>query len=258
MVSIGPTLPWKGSLSATLNGFDFRIIQTTIGERHGPTFPPKVIPEKVDLDTVVFHANLSINLSNGKVFWKNILQNTLYASAKYSILNPELKIIVVVHIGKGKGADLDNVIQMTETLVIPNEVELVFENSAGQGHELGYNWAELKYLFDHLPLKIGFCLDTQHAFASGLCQWQTKDEIKTFFRRLEQEIPDRLTVIHLNDSGTPFNSHVDRHGNTNLSKGLIWADYPEAFKYLIRIIEKNNIPAVLETADPIGDLVYIL
>ena len=49
-------------------------------------------------------------------------------------------------------------------------VKLVLENTAGQGSNLGYDFAQLAYVIDKISNKdrIGVCIDTCHAFAAGL------------------------------------------------------------------------------------------
>jgi endonuclease IV len=234
-----------------------KVIQTTLGERTGIKFPPDITPEKTDLNTLIIHANLLINLSNGVVMWKNMLQKTLYQAAKYLIPNPDLEVVVVVHIGKGPKADIDLAVDMVNSITVPPGVTLALENAAGQGNEIGKNWEELQYIFDRIPKKIALCIDTQHSFAAGLCRWQTKKEVDTFFQNLEEKLPGRISIFHLNDSETPYGSNVDRHGHQNLGAGEIWKDHPKGLVRLLEYLIISGIPSVLETADPIGDLATI-
>ena len=78
---------------------------------------------------------------------------------------------------------------------------------AGAGATLGSKVEELQSIRDHAmqfcDLRIGFCVDTCHAFASG------HDTVE-FALALGA---DSVHVIHTNDSKGLFGSHLDRHAN---------------------------------------------
>lgn len=122
-----------------------------------------------------------------------------------------------------EGADV--LIKHLESLEYPNNVDypLLLEPPAGEGKKLGWNLEQLKYIFDRCPKQVGFCLDTCHSFAAGLCSYKTGDEVMTFFDQLEAALGDmkRFKLIHLNDSEDPFGSMKDRHAI--LRQGHIWS-----------------------------------
>ncbi|MEH7076931.1 deoxyribonuclease IV [Neobacillus drentensis] len=126
---------------------------------------------------------------------------------------------------------------------------ILLENNAGTKGALGTTLEELvqiRNLCDY-PEKIGFCLDTCHAFASGLWTGENTDELienGESFGYFEQ-----LKAIHLNNSKYPTGSKKDRHANIFHTNGLIPADQ---LKNLITSNVFNGIPLVLETPDDEG------
>ena len=90
---------------------------------------------------------------------------------------------------------------------------LVLENAAGQGTNVGITFTELAYILEHVKdqSRMGVCIDTQHAWASGY-DWVGDysgvwDEFDSLISR------DRLVGMHLNDSLSACGSRVDRHAN---------------------------------------------
>lgn len=124
-------------------------------------------------------------------------------------------------------------------------VTAVLENTAGQGSNLGYRFEHLRTIIDLVDDKsrVGVCIDTQHAFASGYnligedfdIVWNDFNNIIGF---------NFLKGMHLNDSKKELASRVDRH--ETLRNGLL-GESP-----FIRILTDSrfeNIPLILETPD---------
>ncbi len=124
-------------------------------------------------------------------------------------------------------------------------VTAVLENTAGQGSNLGYRFEHLRTIIDLVDDKsrVGVCIDTQHAFASGYnllgedfdIVWKDFDNIIGF---------NFLKGMHLNDSKKELASRVDRH--ETLRNGLL-GESP-----FIRILTDTRfeyIPLILETPD---------
>ena len=124
-------------------------------------------------------------------------------------------------------------------------VTAVLENTAGQGSNLGYRFEHLRTIIDLVDDKsrVGVCIDTQHAFASGYnligedfdIVWYDFNNIIGF---------NFLKGMHLNDSKKELASRVDRH--ETLRNGLL-GESP-----FIRILTDSrfeNIPLILETPD---------
>lgn len=155
---------------------------------------------------------------------------------------------VVVHFGKSKEKDplqgYRNVIQcLNETLSRwQGRALLLIENQAGEGTTMGTTMEELaqvRKLCDY-PDKIGFCLDTCHAFAGGL--WRGNDWAKLEEKGQALGFFARLKAVHLNDSVYPFGSRKDRHAN--IGRGRIGE---EGFRELLRSPLLEDVPGILET-----------
>lgn len=104
---------------------------------------------------------------------------------------------------------------------------LVLENSAGSGGGLGRSVEELAGIADALAARgigadtIGFCFDTAHAWGSGI-DVSDPATIDAWLGDFDRRIGlDRLVMVHLNDSRSPFGSRADRH--EHLGAGLVGA-----------------------------------
>ena len=124
-------------------------------------------------------------------------------------------------------------------------VTAVLENTAGQGSNLGYRFEHLRTIIDLVDDKsrVGVCIDTQHAFASGYnllgedfdIVWNDFNDIIGF---------NFLKGMHLNDSKKELASRVDRH--ETLRNGLL-GESP--FIRILTDARFENIPLILETPD---------
>ncbi|RAT14190.1 MULTISPECIES: deoxyribonuclease IV [Lonsdalea] len=126
-------------------------------------------------------------------------------------------------------------------------VTAVIENTAGQGSNLGFRFEHLAEIIDQVEDKsrVGFCIDTCHAFAGGY-DLRTEDDCRRTFEELEEIVGFRyLRGMHLNDAKSEFNSRVDRHhslGEGNIGKTV--------FSYIMRDPRFDEIPLILETVNP--------
>ena len=124
-------------------------------------------------------------------------------------------------------------------------VTAVLENTAGQGSNLGYRFEHLRTIIDLVDDKsrVGVCIDTQHAFASGYnligedfdIVWNDFNNIIGF---------NFLKGMHLNDSKKELASRVDRH--ETLRNGLL-GESP--FIRILTDTRFESIPLILETPD---------
>lgn len=153
---------------------------------------------------------------------------------------------------------------MVQVLDSTDNVTLVVENMAGQGQVLGSSFQELRAILDGVATlynqqqpesndrhqqsikeRIGVCLDTCHAFASGH-DLRTTDICEQMMRDFDSCMlpvwPNALKVVHLNDSKTVCGSNVDRHAN--IGQGTIGMD---AFRWIMNCERFENLPLILET-----------
>ncbi|MDT8861264.1 TIM barrel protein [Alkalihalobacillus sp. MEB130] len=119
---------------------------------------------------------------------------------------------------------------------------LLIENNAGAGSDMGITFEELsqvRSLTDN-PNKIGFCLDTCHAYASGIYTGDNWNELEEKGEELDY-LP-HLKAIHFNNSKYPFLSRKDRHAN--LLSGHI---KKEQLQHLLASKKLKSIPFIVET-----------
>ena len=103
---------------------------------------------------------------------------------------------------------------ISEALVAsPGDTILCLETTAGTGTSLGATFEELATIIARVDAgvrdRVGICVDTCHVYSAGYDLVQDYDGV---FARLDDAMGlDRLKVMHLNDSKTPFASRRDRH-----------------------------------------------
>lgn len=132
------------------------------------------------------------------------------------------------------------------------KIKLLLENSSSEGNKIGGKLTEFGKVFKPLYKKyknrIGTCIDTCHAFASGY-PINTILGINNFLTDYKKYVGPYSTInlIHLNDSKFPLGSKKDRHAD--IGKGYIFNDVEgkEALCFLISFAIKNKIPMCLET-----------
>lgn len=165
----------------------------------------------------------------------------------------------VLHIGKV--GSLENVArrvnEITEGGALPSGTgrvprKLLLEIAAGQGTELGRSWEELRRLYEGIDRsRVGFCFDTQHAFAAGMSPMQSHEDIVKLFDEAEAILPRGIGLIHINDSKKVFGSRVDRH--EVLGMGHIWGQTDEGLRVLTHRCLERGIDMVSETGDGMAD-----
>lgn len=153
----------------------------------------------------------------------------------------------VVHFGTTHEGPLSGYQQMIHIL---NEVLmnwcgttlLLIENNAGKGDQLGTTLEELVKIREltYNPGKIGFCLDTCHAFASDL--WHGDNWHEVLERGQELDYLPHIKAVHFNNSVYPNGSRKDRHAS--IAEGEIpWKTMQDVL--LTPVFE--DIPFILET-----------
>ena len=168
----------------------------------------------------------------------------------------------VQHIGHG--TDITEVANLLNNIEIPQSPfprikhTLIMENAAGEGSELGTSWEQLRKFYEKLnSTRVGLCIDTQHAFASGMTTWADEKEVNKIFEEVQNIAPKSISLIHLNDSEKLFGSHVDRHAS--IGHGFIWGSDKTigGLKSLLKRAQEEEIDMVLETHVEVEDLVMI-
>jgi deoxyribonuclease IV len=162
---------------------------------------------------------------------------------------------VVVHFGSQISssdplASYQLMIQMLNSVLSQWEGDsmILLENNAGTKGALGITFEELVQVRSlcHHAEKVGFCLDTCHAFASGL--WNGRNTGEAVAKGQELNYWPHLKAVHLNNSKYPTGSKKDRHAN--IFKGGYIQE--SELEHLVRLPLLKDIPFILETPDDEG------
>lgn len=208
--------------------------------------PKVVVPQEILEEVRVYvHSPCRLNICNG-----------------YNL--PILKEMVrkyernIVHCGNNSKDNKLTIINSAKNInkvKIPAGHYVYIENAAGQGKDLGDTWNEFRQLYEAIDQSVvKVCVDTQHSFASELCDFRRRRDIRKLFETAEDEIGG-IQLIHLNDSKKEFGSRIDRH--ECIGQGYIWKDSQKGLKTLIRRATAHDTDIILETPDPIGDIDYL-
>ena len=161
---------------------------------------------------------------------------------------------LVTHLGSHKGSGEENGIRrlvgaLNKVAETNADVIILLENTAGQKNSVGSDFTQLEEIFSKCKpsKKFGICLDTCHAFVAGY-DLRTKEDVTKTIKKFDDSIGlKNLKILHLNDSKGELNSNRDRHDHIGLG-----AIGKEGLGEIVKIMNKNNIPIVLET--PIDDI----
>lgn len=203
--------------------------------------------EKAKNPPVFLHAAYLVNLGTpDKELYKKSIENLSTHLQIAELLKAEG---LVYHIGSYKNSSTEKSFQlvadgMLEVLKnVPGNAKLIMENSAGGGQKIGTTLEEIGEIFhlaNHPRIKV--CIDTAHAFASGLLEKFSPEELKNFTKTAEKSFGlKNLIVLHINDSKVPFNCKKDRH--ENLGQGFIGLP---AFQNLANHKYLGSLPWLLE------------
>lgn len=204
--------------------------------------------EALNLSPLVIHDNYLINLASARPFIRSQsiqafrieLERARALQADYLVLHP------------GSAGDLPrrlaraNVVeglrQATRGVKL-NGLQVLLENTAGQGTALGAQLEELAEMVFAAPeLNLGVCLDTAHLFAAGY-DLRSEGGLEETLAKIHITVGlERVKVIHTNDSKAPLGARVDRH--EHIGKGKIGR---EAFRRLLHHRALAGKTFILET-----------
>jgi deoxyribonuclease IV len=218
--------------------------ERTVSDEEGKKFKLRMKQHAIKI--VFSHASYLINLSSAD---ENIAKNSIVALAAEVVRCENLGLkYVVLHPGSSKEIGEENaiikisegllkVLKLTEGL----KTKILLENTAGQGSSIGWKFEHIMEIMDITSSdRIGLCLDTCHAFASGY-DIRSQSGFDNMIEKIDKFIGlKRLYVIHMNDSKAILGSRVDRH--EHIGKGQIGLDL---FGYIMKFFPLT--PKVLET-----------
>ncbi|MGC2420044.1 MAG: deoxyribonuclease IV [Candidatus Acidiferrales bacterium] len=180
---------------------------------------------ELSLGPLVVHGNYLINMASPeRVLRTRSVQAFHQEIVRAVALGADY---LVAHPGSACGGGMDHAVaaiadglkQAARGLKV-GELQILLENTAGQGSCVGSRFAEIAAILDACAdLPVGVCLDTAHLFAAG---WdlRTAEGLEATLREIDSTIGlERVAVIHMNDSKTPLGSRVDRH--EHIGKGKI-------------------------------------
>lgn len=189
------------------------------------------------------HSTYLVNLASPKEDLReksrNCLQKELDQASKLGIE------YVVFHPGSHTGAGLEkgveNVVGEVKALDIPEDVTLLFENTAGKGTTVGKDMETLAELNSRTS-GTGVCIDTCHLYAAGY----RMSDMRETLEELEQVGLDSVELVHLNDSKHGLGTEKDEH--QHIGEGKIGVD---GFKGFFES-PLGGKPMVLETPEEDG------
>ena len=215
-------------------------------------FKEKLQKSKIDRMATCAHMPYLPNLSSpdDDGYQKSIKSMTQEVERCHKLGIPYL----VTHLGSHKGSGEENgmrrlVSALNKVAETNADVMILLENTAGQKNSVGSDFTQLGEIFSKCKpsKKFGICLDTCHAFVAGYDLRKKEDVIKAI-KKFDDAIGlENLKILHLNDSKGELNSNRDRHDHIGLG-----AIGKEGLGEIVKIMNKNNIPIVLET--PIDDI----
>ncbi len=189
----------------------------------GPAFRAR--RQELGLGPLVIHDNYLINLASPdrvlrvrsvQAFHDEIIR-ALALGADY----------LVAHPGAAKGANREEALgrvaegirQASRGLKL-GDLQILLENTAGQGTWLGCVFSELKKIIDAGPeIPLGVCVDTAHTLAAGY-EIRTAEGLERTLDAIANTVGlDAVKVLHVNDSKAGLGSRVDRH--QHIGKGEI-------------------------------------
>lgn len=203
---------------------------------------------RTDISPVFLHAPYLLNLASPEEelharsirYLREELQRAHILGAQF----------VIVHVGNRlKNTEEDALERISRAIDsscadVDNSVQLLLENTAGQGTEVGYKFVALWTILERVKDKgrLGFCLDVAHAFEAGY----DLSTLKGLDRLLEEFDAlvglDKLRVIHLNDSRSKAGSRVDRHWH--IGEGEIGLS---GFRNIVNHAALMHLPGIMET-----------
>lgn len=211
--------------------------------------------KELQLGPLVVHGNYLINLASPnpvlrarsvQAFHQEIVR-ALLLGADYLVTHPGSALGALP--GPALAAVVQGLKQSARGLKLGG-LQILIENTAGQGSSLGSRFHELQQILDACgDLPVGVCIDTAHTFAAG---WDIRSAsgLDAALAEIDRTVGlGRVAVVHVNDSKSSLGSRVDRH--EHIGKGRIGL---EAFARILKHPLLAGRAFILETPiDKPGD-----
>ena len=208
--------------------------------------------EAAGIRCAVAHDSYLINLASPDPgLWRRSLDSFRAELARGRALRLDF---LVTHPGNATDGDISsgiarNAAALTEALDgCPDGPRVLLELTAGAGTTVGGQFEHLAAIREGVgaPLdrRVGVCVDTCHAFATG---YDLVDDYDGAWRAFDDALGlAALELFHLNDSKHPFASRRDQH--EMIGEGAL-GEVP--FRRIMRDARFRHVPKLLET--PKGD-----
>ncbi len=201
-----------------------------------------------DISPLVVHSCYLVNLASpDRALWNRSLRSVADDMARAAALGGRFVVFHFGHhMGAGTSRGLKTVASALRSLLSdgPSQVQLLLENSAGRGSEMGADWRDFAALLDLVggDDRIGICFDTCHAHAAGH-RLDGPRRVGRALRAADIAVGlSRVRLVHLNDCRAPAGSHVDHH--QHIGRGTIG---DVGLRSLLRRRELRGRCAILET-----------
>lgn len=222
-----------------------------IGEEEAEAFRENW--ENSRVEQVAIHDSYLINLANpeeegldrSRDAFVEEMERAEFLGAPFLVFHPGS------HKSSGEETGLERIADSLDTCIERAEsgVELLIENTAGQGSSLGYTFEQVARIVgaSRNPERLGLCLDTGHAFQAGYDL--RGDGVFDVLEEVDSTVGlHKAKAFHANDSKTELGSRVDRHehvGGGEIGEG--------AFENLLGDERLEDVPLLLETPGDRGD-----
>ncbi len=214
-------------------------------------FKENMRKEAISFDKVLVHSSYLINLASPREdvrekSIKSLISQINIVSRlglKYINIHPGSYLYSTLKEGTDKIAEA---IDFVFNQIDDKNIEILLENVAKKGTNIGVNFEELKDIIDRTAFKnrMGITYDTCHGFDSNY-DITTDESVENLLSIIDKELGiKRLKMIHLNDSKFSLGAGKDRHecfGDGNIAKRN------EGFKPFLRNKIIQSIPWLLET-----------
>ncbi len=225
------------------------------------------VKQKLSIEKTVIHAIYLLNLASDDEELvrksREVIEFDLHLNSH--INGSGVVVHLGSHLGKGFDAVKERLVHGIKSILssTPNDSTFLIENSAGQNGKIASDLSEIRWLLDRVDSpRLGWCLDSCHAFSAGYSlenskfqipnskQIQNKnvqttiqfEEPKNVFDEIQRlHLWEALKVVHVNDSRDPFASGRDRH--ENIGDGTIGNDVLGSFLSHEAI---RSLPLILE------------
>lgn len=229
---------------------EYQVLAEFVGNRYVFPFPPSTL-KKLQPCTISIHMPFWFHLlvQKREKYWSHFKSISSYWRDVQ-----EGPVDVVAHFKNPKRNQLPRY-KLFSTLNsntkyysnATNGVRIMMENDAGGKDKENLTLNDIQKVSDMIGDKVGFCLDTQHAYAAG-------QSIKTVDL-------NRVDMVHLNSIPpyVRYGGHLDRHSYTPLRMSKHGTDFVKWILEGIKpgtpiILERLSVPIILQDVKLIQEM----